>query len=104
MKTTTAIRRFDDLGRIVIPKEIRKAVGVAEGTPMEVFYDEQKGTIVLQKYSIYNGVLTNLEYATEDLRMLAGEPYLQDEERHLVNQAVEALCVMCKELRPILRN
>lgn len=44
------IRRFDDLGRIVIPKEIRRAIGITEGTPMEIFYDNKEGTIVLKKY------------------------------------------------------
>ena len=52
MKSTAAIRRFDDLGRIVIPKEMRiKAFGTAktEGKIMEVYY-ENDGTIILKPY------------------------------------------------------
>lgn len=48
MKGTGIIRRVDDLGRIVLPKEIRRKVGITEGTPMEIFYDS--GEIVLRKY------------------------------------------------------
>lgn len=52
MKSTAAIRRFDDLGRIVIPKEMRiKAFGTAntEGKPMEIYY-KNDGTIILKPY------------------------------------------------------
>lgn len=51
MKSIGIIRRVDDLGRIVIPKEIRRILGITEGTPMELFVDGNK--VVLQKY--YNG-------------------------------------------------
>ena len=56
MKSTGVVRRFDDLGRIVIPKEIRKKLfgeaksgyGMGEGKPMEIFLDGKD--IVLRKY------------------------------------------------------
>lgn len=50
MKATGIIRRVDDLGRIVIPKEARRQTGVREGTPMEIYIDEEK-SIVLKPYS-----------------------------------------------------
>lgn len=50
MKSTGIIRRIDDLGRIVIPKDIRKKMGVYEGEPIEFFFSEQDGEIVLKKY------------------------------------------------------
>lgn len=52
MKVTGIIRRFDDLGRIVIPRAVRvTAFGAAnvEGKPMEIFY-EKDGTIILKPY------------------------------------------------------
>ena len=52
MKATGVIRRFDDLGRIVIPKEMRiKAFGTAntEGKTMEIYYEDD-GTIILKPY------------------------------------------------------
>lgn len=50
MKATGIIRRVDDLGRIVIPKEIRRVNGIEEDTPMEIFVGKQ-GVIVLKKYT-----------------------------------------------------
>lgn len=50
MKATGVIRRLDDLGRIVIPKEIRKLMRIREGEPMEIFVSAE-GDIVLKKYS-----------------------------------------------------
>lgn len=49
MRATGIIRRVDDLGRIIIPKEIRRLAGISDGTPMEIFYDRD-GTVVLKKY------------------------------------------------------
>lgn len=48
MKGTGIIRRVDELGRIVIPKEIRRMFGVSESTPMEIFTEDKK--IIIQKY------------------------------------------------------
>ena len=50
MKATGVIRRLDDLGRIVIPKEIRKLMRIREGEPMEIFVNAE-GDIILKKYS-----------------------------------------------------
>jgi AbrB family transcriptional regulator (stage V sporulation protein T) len=50
MKSTGIVRRIDDLGRIIIPKEIRRTIRVREGDPMEIFIDE-KGEVILKKYS-----------------------------------------------------
>ncbi len=50
MKATGVVRRIDDLGRIVIPKEIRKTLRIKEGDPLEIFTDKD-GEIILKKYS-----------------------------------------------------
>ena len=50
MKATGVVRRIDDLGRVVIPKEIRKTLRIKEGTPLEIF-TEKDGDIILKKYS-----------------------------------------------------
>lgn len=49
MVATGIVRRIDELGRIVIPREIRRAVGIKDGDPLEIFRD--KDHIVLGKYS-----------------------------------------------------
>ena len=60
MKSTGIIRKVDELGRVVIPKELRKTSLIGVGTPLEIYTDE--GSIILKKYSI----LKNLsDFATE---------------------------------------
>ena len=48
MKATGIVRRVDDLGRVVIPKEIRRACNIREGDPLEIFL--QDGAAVFKKY------------------------------------------------------
>lgn len=50
MKATGIVRRIDDLGRVVIPKEIRRTLRIREGDPLEIFVDRD-GEIILKKYS-----------------------------------------------------
>lgn len=50
MKATGIVRRPDDLGRIVIPKEIRRKLRIKEGDPLEIFVDEENGSITFQRY------------------------------------------------------
>ena len=50
MKATGIVRRIDDLGRVVIPKEIRRTLRIREGDPLEIFTDRE-GQVILKKYS-----------------------------------------------------
>ena len=50
MKETGIVRRVDDLGRFVIPKEVRRTLGIREGDELELFVDN--GKVILQKYSV----------------------------------------------------
>ena len=50
MKATGIVRRIDDLGRVVIPKEIRRTLRIREGDPLEIFTDKD-GTLIFKKYS-----------------------------------------------------
>ena len=50
MKATGVVRRIDDLGRVVIPKEIRRTLRIKEGDPLEIFTDKE-GEVILKKYS-----------------------------------------------------
>ena len=67
MKATGVVRRIDDLGRIVIPKEIRRTLRIKEGDPLEIFTDRE-GQVILKKYSPI-GELS--EFATEYAETLA---------------------------------
>ena len=50
MKATGIVRRIDDLGRVVIPKEIRRTLRIRDGDPLEIFVDRD-GEVILKKYS-----------------------------------------------------
>lgn len=50
LKATGIVRRIDDLGRVVIPKEIRRTLRIREGDPLEIFVDREGG-VILKKYS-----------------------------------------------------
>lgn len=73
MKATGIVRRIDDLGRVVIPKEIRRSLRIREGEPLEIFTNEEGG-VVFQKYSPVGefGAFT-AQYA-EALHKTAGFP------------------------------
>lgn len=53
MKATGIVRRIDDLGRVVIPKEIRRVLRIREGDPLEI-YTNNNGEVILKKYSPIN--------------------------------------------------
>ena len=61
MKATGIVRRIDDLGRVVIPKEIRRTMRIREGDPLEI-YTDREGEVIFKKYSPM-GELN--EFATE---------------------------------------
>ena len=50
MKATGIVRRIDDLGRVVIPKEIRRTMRIREGDPLEIFTNSE-GEVIFKKYS-----------------------------------------------------
>lgn len=61
MKATGIVRRIDDLGRVVVPKEIRRVLRIREGDPLEIFTNNL-GEVILKKYSPINDLS---EFATE---------------------------------------
>lgn len=84
MKPTGIIRRVDDLGRIVLPKEIRRNVGISEGTPMEIFITAEG--VLLKKYYPKNELsdMANvlMEYV-EDMCVDLGPEKTGDIRRHI---------------------
>ena len=57
MRATGIVRRIDELGRVVIPKEIRRTLRIREGDPLEIFTDHD-GEVVLKKYSPIGEIAT----------------------------------------------
>lgn len=71
MKATGIIRRVDDLGRIVVPKEIRKTLKIREGDPVEIFTDHQ-GQVILKKYSPIGEMGDFAKAYAESMSQIAG--------------------------------
>lgn len=73
MKATGIVRRIDDLGRVVIPKEIRRNLKIKEGDPLEIFIDSVNGkpTVAFLKYNPSDDY--DLETLAGMLRLVAGE-------------------------------
>lgn len=67
MKPTGMIRRVDDLGRVVIPKEIRRTCLINIGDPLEIFIDENKN-IIFKRHLPYSEPWRLLEEAVEEMR------------------------------------
>lgn len=71
MKATGIVRRIDDLGRIVIPKEIRRTLHIRESDPLEIFTDRE-GEIILKKYSPIGEMTTFAKQYAESLAQVSG--------------------------------
>ncbi len=86
MKATGIVRRIDDLGRVVIPKEIRRTMRIREGDPLEIFTDNN-GEVVFKKYSPV-GEMSGfaLQYA-DVMSRACGMPVLICDRDHVVAAA-----------------
>lgn len=71
MKATGIVRRIDDLGRVVIPKEIRKTMRIREGDPLEIYTDKD-GEVIFKKYSLMNGLADFAAQLCETLNKTTG--------------------------------
>ena len=72
MKATGIVRRIDELGRVVIPKEIRRTLRIREGESLEIFTDRE-GEIVLKKYSPIGEMGKTAELYAESLAQATGQ-------------------------------
>ena len=83
MKATGIVRRIDDLGRVVIPKEIRRTMRIREGDPLEI-YTSADGEVVSRKYSALGEMSENAAQVAEIMQRLAGCPVLVFDRDHVV--------------------
>ena len=78
MKATGIVRRIDDLGRVVVPKEIRRVLRIREGDPLEI-YTGNTGEVILKKYSPINELSQFAgEYAETVSKILGGTIIVSD--------------------------
>ena len=73
MKATGIVRRIDDLGRVVIPKEIRRTMRIREGDPLEI-YTSRDGEVIFKKYSLMGGLDEFAAQFCETLSKSTGVP------------------------------
>ncbi|MBR1592207.1 MAG: AbrB/MazE/SpoVT family DNA-binding domain-containing protein [Ruminococcus sp.] len=71
MKATGIVRRIDDLGRVVIPKEIRRTMRIREGDPLEI-YTNSEGEVIFKKYSAISEMSENASYVADIMHKIAG--------------------------------
>lgn len=71
MKATGIVRRIDDLGRVVVPKEIRRTLRIREGDPMEIFTNHN-GEVILKKYSPIGEIDNFAKQYAESLAQVSG--------------------------------
>lgn len=86
MKATGIVRRIDDLGRIVIPKEIRRTLRIREGDALEIFTDAQGG-VIFKKYSPVGELSTFASQYAEVLNRIAGLSMVICDRDHVVAAA-----------------
>ena len=73
MKATGIVRRIDDLGRVVIPKEIRRTLRIREGDPLEI-YTDREGGVIFKKYSQLGDVSDFATQLCDTISRVAGLP------------------------------
>ncbi len=86
MKATGIVRRIDDLGRVVIPKEIRRTMRIREGDPLEI-YTSNDGEVVFKKYSPIGEISAYSSMYAEVLTKTGGLPVIVCDKDHVVSVA-----------------
>ncbi len=84
MKATGIVRRIDDLGRVVIPKEIRRTMHIKEGAPLEIFTDTQGG-VIFKKYSPVGELTDTTDQYCEVLNRSVNMPVLICDRDHVIS-------------------
>lgn len=69
MKATGIVRRVDDLGRISIPRDVRRALGIHEEEPLEVYTDAEKGMVGFRRYCVLDLPAVKIQKAIDKLEI-----------------------------------
>ncbi|MBE6907665.1 stage V sporulation T C-terminal domain-containing protein [Marasmitruncus massiliensis] len=86
MKATGIVRRIDDLGRVVIPKEIRRTMRIREGDPLEIYTDND-GEVIFKKYSPIGELSSFASQYAEVLNKVGGYPVVVCDRDHVISVA-----------------
>ncbi|AJH79601.1 AbrB/MazE/SpoVT family DNA-binding domain-containing protein [Heyndrickxia coagulans] len=87
MKSTGIVRKVDELGRVVIPIELRRNLGIAEKDALEIYVDDDK--IILKKYKPNMTCLVTGEVSDDNLRLAGGKIVLSREGAELLMKEIQ---------------
>ncbi|MEC3196866.1 AbrB/MazE/SpoVT family DNA-binding domain-containing protein [Bacillus cereus] len=87
MKSTGVTRRVDELGRIVLPKELRRTLGIVEKDPIEIFVEDEK--IILQKYKSYDACAITGDISEKNISLANGQIVLSPEGAKLLIKEIQ---------------
>ena len=87
MKATGIIRRVDDLGRIIIPIDIRREMRIREGEPLKIFVDKNESLVCFQKYDIEKNYIAELKILSDSIEEHFWSPE-NDDNLKIINTAV----------------
>ncbi|HDR6957709.1 AbrB/MazE/SpoVT family DNA-binding domain-containing protein [Bacillus albus] len=87
MKSTGVTRKVDELGRIVLPKELRTTLGIAEKDPIEIFVEDEK--IILQKYKSYDACAITGDISEKNISLAKGKIVLSPEGAELLIKEIQ---------------
>lgn len=82
MKATGIVRRVDDLGRVVIPKEIRRIIGIREGDPLEVFTDND--SVTFKKYRVFDNFTDHIQRCCDTMYKTSGHVCIMTDRNSIV--------------------
>lgn len=104
MKATGIVRRIDDLGRVVIPKEIRKTLKVKDGMPLEIYTDGDGG-IVLRKFMPFSEMtVLSAEFADCVAQQTGMMVFITDREKVIAVAGYAQKKMIGKQISPMLEN
>lgn len=104
LKATGIVRRIDDLGRVVIPKEIRRTMRIREGDPLEI-YTDNNGEVIFKKYSPIGELSTFAGQCTEVLSKTSGCPAaVCDRDRIIAVSGIPKKELLDKKITPQLEE
>ena len=87
MRPTGIVRRIDELGRVVIPKEIRQNLRIREGGPLEIYVDRHENCLCLKKYSPISDLATFLRGYSDAASRTLGIPVLITDRDQIIDAA-----------------
>ena len=104
MKATGIVRRIDDLGRVVIPKEIRRTLRIREGDPLEI-YTATDGEVIFKKYSPVGELSAFASQYAEVLSRVSGLPVIICDKDHVIAASgVSKRELLERRVSPVLEN